>query len=215
MNRYLTMIAAGAVAVSGCTHNVNVTKRTIGGPAYSSISERQTIADETCESHYQPKRQNYLSAAQSAIAAGQALPDASDAPLDAFRAEVNAAYDTVVMRCKTHMHCLEVQGYNEAACYMAASDRKDAERRFADLSERLREIERDADAKIAQAKKRGPSIKLTQNNKQSQSNDQSQTTDTHVGDDIADQDVLLLCGSVKGLLKRPCRQPCGANACGN
>ena len=137
-------------------------------------------------------------------------PDMAKAPLDSFRAEVNAAYNTVVMRCKTHTHCLEVKFYDEAACYMAASDRKDAERRFADLSARLREIERTFDTQHVRAKKPGPITKVhvdttvTQRNDQSQTNDQ--TNDMQVGDDIADQDVLIMCGDAKNLLKRQCRE---------
>ena len=213
MNKYLAMIAATASALTGCTHDVNVTKTTTGVPAYTSIDGRKSVAANTCDAQYKKGRQNYLSAVQSIIASGRALPNATNAPLDQFRAEVNAAYNTVVMRCKTHMHCLEFQRYNEAACYMSASDRKDAERRFADLSEDLRRIEREGKAHKHHAKKKKsgkPSVNVTV----TQSNDQSQTNDNdnHNGNRIEDQDVLVLCGDARNLLDQRCRQRC--NNCG-
>jgi len=220
MNKYLAMITASAAAISGCTHQVDITKRTIADSNYSSIDQRTSVAANTCDAQYKKDRQNYLSAVQSVIASGQSLPNASRAPLDSFRAEVNAAYNTVVMRCKTHTHCLEVKNYNEAACYMAASDRKDAERRFSDLSEDLRRIERDYDARRAHARSHGgrkPAVNLTVNQSNDQRSDQSQTNDNRSdnqnGDRIEDQDVLMLCGDAKNLLDRRCRNPC--NHCGN
>ena len=219
MNKYLTIIAASAAAISGCTHQVDITKRTIVDSSYSSIDQRTSVAANTCDAQYKKDRQNYLSAVQSVIASGQSLPNASWAPLDSFRAEVNAAYNTVVMRCKTHTHCLEVKNYNEAACYMAASDRKDAERRFSDLSEDLRRIEREFDARKAHAKghgRRKSGVNVTVNQSNDQRSDQSQTNDNQIenqnGDRIEDQDVLNLCGDAGNLLDRRCRNPC--RSCG-
>jgi hypothetical protein len=213
MNQYLAMIAAGATIVSGCADmkTKSVQKRSYYGLTQPSIYERTDVAANTCDAQYIKGKQNYLSAVQSVIASGHALPNAATAPLDRFRAEVNAAYNAVVMRCKTHMHCLEAQHYNEALCYMAASDRKDAERRFSDLSEDLRRLERDYDAKKAHAKntKRGkPNVNVTvnQSNDQSQTSDQSQTNDNHNGNRIEDQDVLVLCGDAKNLLDHRCRK---------
>ncbi len=216
MKIYLAMIATSAAVLSGCKQEAPISYP----PPYPSITQRSNVAASTCDAQYIKHKQNYLSAVQSVIAAQAALPDATNAPLDSFRAEVNAAYNTVVMRCKTHTHCLEVQHYNEAACYMAASDRKDAERRFSDLSEDLRRIERDYDAKKANAKRYGgrkPAVNLTVNQRNDQRSDQSQTNDNQIdnqnGDRIEDQDVLMLCGDAGNLLDRRCRNPC--NHCGN
>ena len=183
-----------------------VTNRTIipaGAP-----QERRTIAAETCEAQYTPGRQNYLSAVQTPIAAGRSDPDASKAPLDAFRAEINASYNAVVQRCKTHMHCLEVQRYDEAKCYMAASDRKDAERRFADLAEDLRRIEKKSRSTSGRKGKSKPAVIVNNKNTMTQNNDQRQENDAQTGDRIEDQDVLAVCGNVKGLLTSKCRRPC-------
>ena len=211
MHRTFAFFIAIAFILAGCADvkTKSVYKRSARGMSQPTIAQRTGVAAATCEAQYAGDRQNYLSAIQTLLAQGFSLPDATKAPLETFRAEVNAAYNTVVMRCKTHINCLEVKFYDEAACYMSATDLKDAERRFADLSERLREIERRSEADIARAKKRGPDITLNQKNEQNQSSDQSQTTDTHNGDVIEDMDVLKICGSAEGLLKRPCRQPCG------
>ncbi|MEM9619115.1 MAG: hypothetical protein AAF936_14255 [Pseudomonadota bacterium] len=213
MRKYLVTIAATAITATGCTHDVNVTKTTLGVPTYASINQRTNVAANTCDAQYKKDRQNYLSAVQAVIASGQALPNAANAPLDRFRAEVNAAYNAVVMRCKTHMHCLEFQGYDEAKCYMAASDRKDAERRFSDLSEDLRRIEREHGARKHHAKKKkhgkpNVNVTVTQSNDQDQRNDQSQTNDNHNGGRVEDQDVLVLCGDARNLLDRRCRDRC-------
>jgi hypothetical protein len=125
--------------------------------------------------------------------------------LDSFRAEINAAYNAVVMRCKTHMHCLEVQNYDEAKCYMAASDRKDAERRFSDLSEDLRRIEKKKQGKSPKPKS-APPVTVTTTVNQGAVQTQSNTAQT--GDTIEDQDVLVMCGNAKNLLNARCRQPC-------
>ena len=216
VQRILVSFIATPSLLAACTHDVNVTKQTLGGPSYATIDERTKIAGSTCEAQYKKDRQNYLSAVQAIIASGRVLPNATNAPLDRFRAEVNAAYNAVVMRCKTHMHCLEFQGYNEAACYMAASDRKDAERRFSDLAEDLRRIEREHSVHKAHHKKKHgkghggkPSVNVTV----TQKNDQSQTNDNHNGDRVEDQDVLVLCGDAKNLLDRRCRPQCGQSNC--
>jgi len=209
MKKLLFLLLSGAIVLSGCTYDVrtkSVRKHKVDGGQYPSIQQRTQIADQTCEAQYRKERQNFLSAVQTAIIRRQLNPNAGAAPLDKFRAEVNAAYNAVVMRCKTHTHCLEVKFYDEAACYMAASDRKDAERRFSDLSERLREIERELDKKVAANKKKKPGVKVSVETTVTQENDQSQTNDVKVGDDIADQDVLVLCGDAANLLDRRCRQ---------
>ena len=83
-------------------------------------------------------------------------------PLDGFRAEINAAYNMVVSRCKTHIRCLEAHGYDEARCYIAAYDRKDAERAFSDLAIRLRDLaQRQAAANANAAKKGGKKTQTT------------------------------------------------------
>lgn len=178
-------------------------------PTLATIDQRKLIAAETCDAQYAGDRQNYLSAVQTVIAAVNSQPNMNNAPLERFRAEINAAYNTMVSRCKTHTNCLEVQGYNEAACYVSASDRKDAERRFSDLSERLRQIERDYDRQLARAnkKKQGARVTVTTNVKQSSGQE------THVGDNVEDQDVLVMCGDAKNLLKRQCRQLCQPGKC--
>lgn len=216
IRRILFFTVTASLFTAACAHDVNVTKQTIGGPSYATIEQRTKVAGSTCEAQYKKDKQNYLSAVQAVIASGRALPNATNAPLDRFRAEVNAAYNAVVMRCKTHMHCLEFQGYNEAACYMAAGDRKDAERRFSDLAEDLRRIERDHDIRKAHHKKKRfkghggePNVNVTV----TQKNDQSQTNENHNGDRVEDQDVLVLCGDTKNLLDRRCRPQCGQANC--
>ncbi len=142
---------------------------------------------------------------ETAIAAGRGNPEGSLAPLDAFRAEINAAYNAVVMRCKTHMHCLEAHGYDEAKCYMAATARKDAERRFADLAEDLRLIET---RKKAAALRRPPSVTVTTTNNIDQDVDQNQSNESQTGNRIEDQDILQVCGDARNLLSARCRKPC-------
>ncbi len=201
-----------ALLIASCEHYVtaDVTVNEDDAAPTAISYNRSDIARETCEAQYQPDRQNYLSAAQT-ILSKSTISGGGGAPLERFRAEVNAAYNSVVMRCKTHMHCLEVNRYNEAACYMSASDRKDAERRFSDLSERLRELESERDARIADSKKPAPSARasvknsITQSNDQSQDqkNDQDQTSDAHIGHDI---ESLAVCDNAENLLQRKCRQ---------
>ncbi|MCK5750647.1 MAG: hypothetical protein KAH44_30790, partial [Oricola sp.] len=83
-----------AIAIAGCAHD-----------NFHNYAVRQDAAHETCEARYEAGRQNYLAAIETIIDS-RGYPDATRAPLDAFRAEVNAAYNTVVQRCKTHTHCL-------------------------------------------------------------------------------------------------------------
>ncbi len=213
MKNMFCTAASAIIALTGCAHD-NKELPPNGfppGPQQPSIVERTDIADKTCEAQYAGQRQNYLSAIQTAINALNAAPNPAPAPLDRFRAEINASYNTVVMRCKTHMNCLEVQMYDEARCYMSAVDRREAERQFSDLSQRLRQIERDFDKKRAHGKAKKPGVRVEVETNVTQSNDQ--TTDTHVGDDIEDQDVLVLCGDARNLLKRKCRQGCAKDRC--
>ncbi len=210
---------AGAVTVSGCTQTNKVEGPLVldGVVSPVTVDERKSIAAETCEVQYQSDKQNYLSAVQSVIASTSSTPDMSKAPLERFRAEINAAYNTMVARCKTHTNCLEVKGYDEAACYISASDRKDAERRFSDLAERLREIERDHDVKAAhhkkkkKGKKKTPVPQVTVTTTVNQNNEQKQKT--HVGDKVEDQDVVVLCSNAGNLLRRECRSMCEPGKC--
>lgn len=217
MNNRLTLFSALLIGASACTHKVDVKdiniNKTITSPASPSVDERRTVAAETCEAQYQYDKQNYLSAIERVIADTAYYPDITSVELDRFRAEINAAYNAVVMRCKTHMHCLEVQRYDEAKCYISASDRKDAERRFSDIAERLREIETDSRVRLAKSKRKKPGVSVNVKTSVSQSNDQSQTVDTQVGDDIEDQDVLVLCGRADNLLDQRCRRPCSTGRC--
>jgi hypothetical protein len=208
MKTQFAILAAAAVA-SACTHrlavdDITVRNQTIQSGGAAAYAERKSIAAETCEAQYEEGRQNYLAAVETRIGAAGA-PDATKAPLDSFRAEINAAYNAVVMRCKTHMHCLEVQNYDEAKCYMAASDRKDAERRFSDLSEDLRRIEKKKQGKSPKPKS-APPVTVTTTVNQGAVQTQSNTAQT--GDTIEDQDVLVMCGNAKNLLNARCRQPC-------
>ena len=211
MKTNIIISVVAALIASGCQHT-DKSGPIVVYPPSQSLADRQSVAAQTCEAQYQRDRQNYLSAVQTVIASGRALPNASNAPLDRFRAEVNAAYNTVVMRCKTHMHCLETHNYNEAACYMSTTDRKDAERRFADLSKDLRRIEREYAYKKPKGKYKkkkkccGGDVNVTV--KQTQNNDQRQTNDNRNGDVVEDQDVLILCGDAKNLLDRRCRPRC-------
>ncbi len=211
MKPHLLALAAVAAMAQACTHKLAVDDITVRNetvvPA-GAVDTRRAIAAETCEAQYTPEKQNYLSAVETAIARGRANPDASKAPLDAFRAEINAAYNAVVQRCKTHMHCLEVQRYDEARCYMAASDRKDAERRFSDLAEDLRRIDNDRRRYAKGKGKHKPSVIVNNKNTMTQNNDQRQENDAQTGDRIEDQDVLAMCGNVQGLLKSQCRRAC-------
>ncbi len=211
MNARNLILSIVTLFATACTHKVAVDdivvrNQRIGGPQQPTLNERKKIAAETCEVQFEYDRQNYLSAVQSIISKTAAYPNITGVPLERFRAEINASYNTVVMRCKTHTHCLEVKLYDEAGCYMAASDRKDAERRFSDLAERLREIERSYDKKLSGHKRTKPATKVNVQTTVTQKNDQSQTNDVQVGDDIADQDILILCGDAANLLDRRCRE---------
>ncbi len=212
MNARTLILSIAALSATACTHKVAVDdivvrNQRVGGPQQPTLEERKKVAAETCEVQFEYNRQNYLSAVQSIISKSAALPIMASIPLDGFRAEINASYNTVVARCKTHTNCLEVKLYDEASCYMAASDRKDAERRFSDLAERLREIERNFNMKVAGHKRKKPVTKVNVQTTITQTNDQRQTNDVQVGDDIADQDILILCGNAANLLDRRCRQP--------
>lgn len=217
---FVSGVVIAMLAVSGCTQT-----NTVEGPLIVdrptspvTIEQRKAIAAATCESQYASEKQNYLSAVQTVIADLKARPDMDNAPLERFRAEINAAYNAMVSRCKTHTNCLEVQGYDEAACYISASDRKDAERRFSDLSERLRQIERDHDRQIAHSKKKKPGARVTvtttvkQDNHQTQKQKQKQGG-ARIGDNFEDQDVLVMCGDPRNLLKRQCRALCQPGKC--
>lgn len=212
--KLIAAAAAAMTAVGGCQHNPAANSAALS----ASIDNRKLIAKETCEAQYEIERQNFLSAVETMIVRAALQPAVDQAPLDAFRAEINAAYNGAVAYCKTHINCLEVQSYDEARCYMSATDRKDAERRFADLSERLRQIELDSRASVAGAQANtGARVNVQttvhQANKQKQKQSQRQKAKARIGDDIADQDVLVLCGDASGLLKRECRRPCGDRAC--
>ncbi len=212
MNARTFILSIAALSATACSHKVAVDdivvrNQRIGGPQHPTLEDRKKVAAETCEVQFEYDRQNYLSAVQSIISKTAAYPDITGVSLERFRAEINASYNAVVMRCKTHTHCLEVKLYDEAGCYMAASDRKDAERRFSDLAERLRDIERNYDKKLAGHKQKHPAAKVNVQTTVSQTNDQRQTNDVQVGDDIADQDILILCGDAANLLDRRCRQP--------
>jgi len=215
MQKLLLIIAAAAT--TNCTHRVDLTTYDASRSSVGD-SDRINVANNTCDAQTDQKS-GYLSAIQNLIAnqgnAQAAVSASTRASLDSFREEVEAAYRNVVMRCKTHMQCLEVNGYNEARCYMAASDRKDAEREFGNLSYQLRDLQREvrlaeisAAKAAAKANKPGPSVTVettvTQTNKQDQT--------TKVGDDIADQDVLVMCDT-KELLKPECRKKCNESAC--
>ncbi len=104
------------------------------------------------------------------------------------------------------MNCLEFQNYEEAKCYMSAGDRKEAERRFADLAEDLRRIEQRKTARSTAKPK--PSVTVNNNNVVTQKNDQSQSNEAQTGPRIEDQDVLVMCGDARNLLKERCRRPC-------
>lgn len=207
------LIIAGLLAVAGCTHRADVIVRDGDAPPQQLSQNRNQVAAATCDAQAAPDRSNYLSAVQNLTSqASQSGADtaAARASLDQFREEVNAAYLNVVMRCKTHMHCLEVNSYNEARCYMAATDRKDAERGFGDLAYQLRDLERevrlaDIDAR-ARSKAKPPKVTVETNVTQSVEQEQ------RVGDDIEDQDVLVVCG-VKKLLARECRERCTTGSC--
>ena len=97
MKRITLSGLALTLAATGCASN------------FDDYRIRESVADTTCETQYQQGRQNYLAAIETIIEV-RGAPNAAAAPLDAFRAEINAAYNTVVQRCKTHTHCLESRG---------------------------------------------------------------------------------------------------------
>lgn len=214
-------VAAFAIVISACTHKVavddiTVRNETINTDGASAFEVRRKIAAETCEAQYDQGRQNYLAAVETRIGAAGA-PDATKAPLDSFRAEINAAYNAVVQRCKTHMHCLEVQGYEEARCYMAASDRKDAERRFSDLAEDLRRLEQTKQRHGGGKKKKAaPSVNVTNSYSPVVTQTQSQTQNNEANAEarIEDTDILAVCSDTKNLLTAKCRRAC-RNGCRN
>ena len=175
-------LLTAAIAVTGCTHSVDFVDNT---PPYNPAALAQpsnTNARSTCQAQYGEYKQNYLSAIQTHIAANGPGPMANRVPLDAFRAEINAAYNLVVARCKTHMKCLEAHGYDEAKCYIAAYDRKDAERAFADLALRLRELTQQNAAAAAQPVPNNVTVTTTvkQKSKQETHTDQEQKNDQDV-----------------------------------
>lgn len=196
----LFALAAAGMTAAGCSHD-----------NFGNYGVRQNAAHETCEARYEEGRQNYLAAIETIIES-TGVPNATMAPLDAFRAEVNAAYNSVVQRCKTHTHCLESNRYNEAKCYMASGDRTNAENRFANLSVELRIIQNQMNM-FAGAVINSPSVSVTTSvnnaNKQKQGQEQKQKSkaDAHNGHDV-DQDILAVCGDVNGLLDERCRRPC-------
>ncbi len=199
------MAGAIALAVTGCAN----------APQHypQNFNPRAQIAHETCESQADIQKAEYLAAVEDLLST--AAPPAPGiaavaAPLERFRAEINSAHRTVVMRCKTHMQCLEIRGYDEAKCYMAASDRKDAERRFADLSYQLRDLEREIElAAMASSSDININTNISQHNKNKNKNNQKNETDVDqdVGDEIEidDVDVLMkVCSSEEGLLDSRC-----------
>ncbi len=171
------------------------------------------IADRTCESQADVTKAEYLSAIQDLMATASssaASMPVARAPLDRFRAEVNSAHRAVVMRCKTHIRCLEANLYDEARCYISASDRKDAERRFSDLSYQLRDLEREI--RLAEIGNTGD-ININTNIRQHNKNKNNQTNETDVDQKVGDEidveiddvDVLMtLCSSEAGLLDARC-----------
>ncbi|MHA7870797.1 MAG: hypothetical protein ACX939_00450 [Hyphococcus sp.] len=223
MNKSIALVSIAALLASGCADmkTASVYKRKSRGYVQPTLYQRADSAANTCEAQYAGQRQNYLSAVQTVLSRNAAGPNPNFAPLERFREEINASYNSVVMRCKTHVNCLEIKFYDEAACYMAATDYKDAERRFEDLSQRLREIERNFDVDMARQRRlqrRRPDVNLNvyQYNDQYQSNTQRQwqRQDNHTGDIIEDQDVLVLCGEAGSALDQRCgRRPCDSARC--
>lgn len=206
--KFRFLVIATFLGVAACTHKADVTVYDVSQSSALASPDRHKVAMETCDAVASDGLGEYLSAIQNLMGtASQSAADgaALDAPLDAFRDEVNVAYRNVVMRCKTHMQCLEVNAYNEARCYMAAADRKDAERSFSDLSYQLRDLEREIKLAEIDAKKRAATKppKVTVETNVTQSVEQEQ----RVGDDVEDQDVLVACG-MKRLLARDCRRQC-------
>lgn len=137
--------------IAGCTHQVDVTKRTIENDRSALYEASTQNAQSTCQAQYADEKQNFLSAIQTHIADAGPGAMANRVPLDRFRAEINAAYNVAVARCKTHIRCLEANGYDEARCYISAYDRKDAEREFSRLAIKLRELSNELDKAEAAA----------------------------------------------------------------
>lgn len=218
--RYLLSLAAvTALAASGCMHTAP--KDPLPFPTIGAAEDpytRADVADRTCEATAAPERDRYLSAIQRLLSdqgtQGAAMSVASRASVEHFRDEVNGAYFTVVARCKTHMQCLEANQYNEPSCYMAAGDRKDAERRFADLSYDLRDLERETELARIEAdkakRKPGTRVNVQTNVESNQKTNVTQST----GDYIEDQDVAVFCGNPGNLIKKRCRDRCPDNRCG-
>lgn len=159
-----TVSAISIIMLAGCAHTVDVTKTTITPNPSALYATSNVNAQATCEAQYGSKKQNYLSAIQSHIAVNGPGAMAGRIPLDGFRAEINAAYNMVVSRCKTHIRCLEAHGYDESRCYISAYDRKDAERAFSDLAIRLRDLAQRQTAANAKAAKKGAGKKKQSTN---------------------------------------------------
>ena len=210
------LLAAGAAVLSACQHST-----TTFVPVPHNPDTRISVADQTCESQADMQKESYLSAIQDLMRqkgeASAANRAASRAPLDRFRAEVKSAHRTVVMRCKTHMQCLEANNYQEAACYISAYDRKDAERRFADLAYDLRNLEREISVAWARSQRRGANIRIEQSvdqtNRQDQTNTNTNENNQRVGDNIEDQDILQICGGRRGMLNPRCIRQCDDRRC--
>lgn len=152
------------IMAAGCAHTVDVTKTTIAPNPSALYQASNANAQATCEAQYANKKQNFLSAIQNHIANKGPGAMAGRVPLDGFRAEINAAYNMVVSRCKTHIRCLEAHGYDESRCYIAAYDRKDAERAFSDLAVRLRDLAQKQAAANAKAATKGAGKKKQSTN---------------------------------------------------
>ncbi|GAB4524709.1 MAG: hypothetical protein Kow00133_13030 [Amphiplicatus sp.] len=212
----LTSIILSSFILTACTikHQADIRAYDGDPPLKANIDERINVAAQTCETQNAAESRTYLSAVQDLVAQaghGGAANAAMRASLDQFREEIIAAHRTVVMRCKTHMQCLEANRYVESKCYMAAADRKDAEREFRLLAYELRDLERevklaeiDSKKTAAKAKKKPPKITVETN--VTQTNNQQQ--DVQVGDDVADKDVLVATCGIDQLLSRECREQC-------
>lgn len=200
--RSLLPLMSVALVISGCQQTAPKPELTQFGP---SLGDRIELAGRTCEAEAtSDQKDKYLSAIQDLIhnyGAAGAASAAARAPLDHFRDEVTVAYRNIVNRCRAYMQCMEYNRYDERACAMSGGYYREAERDFSDLTYKLGNLQREMEAQATRSKSKGPSIVI----KNSQNQENTQTT--RAGDDVKDDDTVIICRP-DDLLSKGCRKDC-------
>ncbi|MEM9169482.1 MAG: hypothetical protein AAGC56_07480 [Pseudomonadota bacterium] len=173
----------------------------------------RNVAATTCETEADLGRKRYLDFLDGIKGQTPITQRILSGKIKTLRREIDYAHQTVITRCKTHIQCLEANSYMEAQCYMSASDRKDAERRFRDISDKLAVLEQelglaeiDADTAVAGAAAQSAptfNFDFDQRNRMSQDNEQI----NEVEQDVDQRQSAR--GSTSVHLERVCRRPEG------